>query len=128
MNSMEGLLDLVAAKAEAGAETETEYMAEDGLLHCRICGGKRQTIITPPFEGAQPRTVRCWCDCPTEQDKLKEREKQIKLEQRRSVCFQGTEEMRHSTFDKDDGHGNPQLVQAARKYAGYRITRTPCLS
>lgn len=113
----EGMMGMVAAKAETAAETETEYMAEDGLLRCRVCGGKRQTIITPPFEGAQPRTVRCWCDCPTEQDKQAEREKQIKLEQRLSVCFRGTEELKNSTFDTDDGAGDPVLVQAAKRYA-----------
>ena len=113
-----GLVDMVAAKAEAGAETETEYLDEEtGLLRCRVCGGKRQTIITPPFEGAKPRTVRCWCSCPTAQDVAKEKEKQIRMEQRRLVCFQGTEEMRGCTFDKDDGKGSPQLVAAARKYA-----------
>lgn len=117
MNSMEGLLDMVAANADAQAETDSEYLAEDGLLHCKVCGGKRQTIITPPFEGAQPRTVRCWCGCPTAQDIAKEREKQIKLEQHRSVCFRGTEEMSGCTFDRDDGKGDPQLVQAARLYA-----------
>lgn len=117
MNSMEGLLDMVAANADAQAETDSEYLAEDGLLHCKVCGGKRQTIITPPFEGAQPRTVRCWCGCPTAQDIAKEREKQIKLEQHRSVCFRGTEEMSSCTFDRDDGKGDPQLVQAARLYA-----------
>lgn len=117
MNSMEGLLDMVAANADAQAETDSEYLAEDGLLHCKVCHGKRQTIITPPFEGAQPRTVRCWCGCPTAQDIAKEREKQIKLEQHRSVCFRGTEEMSGCTFDRDDGKGDPQLVQAARLYA-----------
>lgn len=117
MNSMEGLLDMVAANADAQAETDSEYLAEDGLLHCKKCGGKRQTIITPPFEGAKPRTVRCWCGCPTAQDIAKEREKQIMLAQRLSVCFRGTEEMRGCTFDRDDGNGDPQLVQAAKRYA-----------
>lgn len=117
MNSMESLLDIVAANADANAETDSEYLAEDGLLHCKVCHGKRQTIITPPFEGAKPRTVRCWCNCPTAQDIAKQREKQIKLEQHRSVCFRGTEEMRGFTFDTDDGNGDPQLMQAARKYA-----------
>lgn len=112
-----GLVDMMAAKAEAAAETDTEYLAEDGLLRCRVCGGKRQTIIVPPFEGAQPRTVRCWCNCPTEQDKAQARERQIKLEQRVSVCFRGTEELRRSTFDADDGTGKPELVNAARIYA-----------
>lgn len=112
-----GMVEMVAGLAEAGAERETEYMGADGLLRCRICDGKRQTVITPPFEGAKPRTVRCWCNCPTEQDKLKAQEKQIQMEQRRSVCFQGVEEMRAWTFDKDDGKGNQQLVAAAKKYA-----------
>ena len=116
-NMAESLLGAIAANAAAHAETDTEYLAEDGLLHCKICGGKRQTIITPPFPGAVPRTVRCWCNCPTEYDILKEREKQIKVEQHRSVCFRGTEEMRYCTFDKDDGKGPSQLVQAAKKYA-----------
>lgn len=113
-----GLVDMVAAKAEAGAETETEYLDEEtGLLRCRVCGGKRQTIITPPFEGAKPRTVRCWCSCPTAQDVAKEKEKQIRMEQRRLVCFQGVEKLRGCTFDKDDGKDAPQLVAASRKYA-----------
>lgn len=113
----ESLLGAIAANAAANAETDTEYLADDGLLHCKICGGKRQTIITPPFPGAMPRTVRCWCSCPTDYDRLKEREKQISVEQHRSVCFRGTEEMLHCTFDRDDGKGNPQLIQAAKKYA-----------
>ncbi len=116
--AVEGMLAMVAAKAEAGAETETEYLDEaTGLLRCKVCGGPRQTIITPPFEGAKPRTVRCWCDCPTEQDKLRDREKQIRMETARLVCFQGVEEMRGCTFDKDDGNGDPQLINAARLYA-----------
>lgn len=113
----ESLIDMVAANAAAHAETDTEYLAEDGLLHCKICGGKRQTAITPPFPGAVPRIVRCWCKCPTEYDLLKEQEKKIQVDRHRSVCFQGTEEMRYCTFDRDDGKGNPQLVQAAKKYA-----------
>ena len=113
----EAMLSMVAAKAEASAERETEYMGPDGLLRCRVCDGKRQTIVTPPFEGAKPRTVRCWCNCPNHLDIAKAREKQIKLEQRRSVCFQGVEELRGWIFGKDDGKGDPQLIAAARLYA-----------
>lgn len=113
----EGMLAMVAARAEAAAETDTEYLDEStGLLRCRICGGKRQTIITPPFEGAKPRTVRCWCNCPTEQDKMRAQEEQIKMEQRLSVCFQGTEQLRAARFDTDDGSA-PELSRAARRYA-----------
>ena len=109
-----GLVNLVAAKTEAGAERDTEYMGEDGLLHCKICGGKRQTIITLPFENAQPRTVRCWCNCPTDLDRSREKEKQIKMEQRRSVCFRGTEELKDCRFDTDDGTQKPELITAAK--------------
>lgn len=112
-----GMINMVAAKAEAAAETETEYTGPDGLLRCRICDGPRQTIITPPFEGAKPRTVRCWCNCPTAMDVAKEREKQVKLEQRRLVCFQGVEELKSCSFNKDDGKGDPQLVETAKQYA-----------
>lgn len=111
-----GMVAVVAAKAEAGAETETEYMAADGLLRCRICGGPRQTIITPPFEGAQPRTVRCWCKCPTEHDKMRQREKLWKMETNRNVCFQDAKKFLGWTFDKDDGK-HKELMDAARAYA-----------
>jgi DNA replication protein DnaC len=47
----------------------------------------------------------------------KEKEKQINMERRRLVCFQGVERLRDCTFDKDDSKGDPQLVPAARKYA-----------
>lgn len=111
-----GMVGMVAAKAEAGAETETEYLAADGLLRCRICGGPRQTVITPPFEGAQPRTVRCWCSCPTEYDRMREREKLWKMETDRNVCFQDAKKFLGWTFDKDDGK-HQELMDAARAYA-----------
>lgn len=111
----EGLVNLMAAKAEAGAEKETEYLAEDGLLHCRICGGKRQTIITPPFEGAKPRTVRCWCDCPTADDARRQRERQEEIEKNRRLCFSGTD-MKAWSFENDDGK-RPELTNAVKKYA-----------
>lgn len=115
----EGMVSMVAAKAEANAETETEYIDETtGLLRCRICGGKRQTILPAiPELNKPPRTVRCWCNCPSTQDQAKAQERQIKIEQRTSVCFRGTEELRRSTFDADDGAGNPELITAARLYA-----------
>jgi DNA replication protein DnaC len=110
-----GMLNIVAAKAEAGAEKETEYMGEDGLLKCRICGGPRQTIVTLPFEGAQPRTVRCWCNCPTEMDKLREQERRDEMQRRRSVCFHGTS-MAGWNFANDD-RSRPELSDAAQRYA-----------
>jgi DNA replication protein DnaC len=113
-----GIINAAAAAADANADQATEYLDEaTGLLRCKVCGGPRQTIITPPFEGAKPRTVRCWCNCPTAQDIAKQREKQVKMEQHRSVCFRGVEEMSGFTFDKDDHTGSAEIMQAARKYA-----------
>lgn len=110
-----GIIGFMAAKADAGAERGTEYMGDDGLLHCRICGGPRQTIITLPFEGAQPRTVRCWCGCPTEEDRRKENERQERIERRRRACFRGTD-MKSWNFDNDDQR-RPELSAAMAKYA-----------
>lgn len=111
-----GIVNMLAAKAEAGAETETEYLDEaTGLLRCRICDGPRQTVITPPFEGAQPRTVRCWCHCPTGEDARKERERLEEIEKSRRMCFNGTD-MKAWSFANDDGM-RPELTNATKKYA-----------
>ncbi len=110
-----GIIGFMAAKADAGAETETEYLGDDGLLHCRICGGPRQTIVTPPFEGAKPRTVRCWCGCPTQEDRRKETERQEQIERRRRACFRGTD-MKGWCFANDDKR-RPELSAALAKYA-----------
>ena len=116
LEAAEGFLAVAAAQAAKGAEPATEYMGEDGLLRCCICGGQRETIIQLPFGDAKPRKVRCWCGCPTEEDKRKEREAQIELDRRLSVCFRGCEEMRSCRFDTDDGT-HPELSNAAKLYA-----------
>lgn len=113
----EAMIDTLADKAEQAAETDTEYLAEDGMLHCKICGGKRQTVIRLPFEGAAPRKIRCWCQCPTEFDKAKEREKDVVISRNRSVCFQGFEELRKCTFDSADADTPTKTITAAKKYA-----------
>ena len=113
----DGLISLVAAKAEQSAQLDTEYLDEEtGLLRCRICGGSRQTVITPPFEGAKPRVVRCWCKCPTEEDARKERERQEEIERRRRICFTTCQDMAQWTFDTDNGK-KPQLSSFMRQYA-----------
>lgn len=110
------MVNMVAAVAEKGAHKETEYLAADGLLRCKICGGPRQTVITPPFEGAQARTVRCWCQCPTDYDKLRQQEKLWKRETDRCVCFKSMPKFQGWTFDKADDR-QQELMQAAREYA-----------
>lgn len=110
------MLDYVAAKAEANNPRENEYLDETtGLLRCRICGGKRQTVITP-FEGAQPRTVRCWCGCPTGEDERKERDRLDEIQRRRDICFHDTKRFQGWNFSKDSGK-RPDLGKLLRGYA-----------
>lgn len=111
-----GMVNMVAAVTEQNRRPETEYLAADGLLRCKICGGPRQTVITPPFEGAKPRTVRCWCQCPTEYDKLKAQENQWRTEINRDTCFKGMTNVKGWTFAKADDQQR-ELMQAAREYA-----------
>lgn len=111
------MIDMVAAKAEQIAETETEYLDEEtGLLRCRVCGGKRQTM-TPgvPLLGIAPALVRCWCGCPTEYDRLRAQERLDEIERRRAVCFQGTK-MASWNFERDD-RKRQDLTDAAKQYA-----------
>lgn len=111
------MLDFVAAKAEANNPRENEYLDEEtGLLRCRICGGKRQTILTPPFEGAQPRTVRCWCGCPTAEDERKEQDRLDEIQRRRDICFHDTKRFKGWDFSKDAGK-RPDLGGIVRRYA-----------
>lgn len=115
-NMLASAIDMVAAAAEANVPRDNEYMAADGLIRCKICGGPRQTVITPPFEGAKPRVVRCMCSCKTqEENQRKERERQEAADRRRSVCFQGTN-MSSWNFANDDRY-RPEISDACRQYA-----------
>lgn len=112
-----GLLETIAERAARAADPSTEYLAEDGLKHCTICGGKRETIINPPFQGARPMKVKCWCSCPTEYDVQKNLEKQSEIKRNREICFRGFENLASATFTADDKTGDQKIVQACRRYA-----------
>ena len=113
----EGFMAIAAKWAEKGVERDGEYLASDGLLHCRICGGKRQTFAALPIEGAKEWKVRCWCKGPTAQSESRAREEQALLEQRISVCFQGAEKLKHFRFDTDDQTRPDYPAPAAKTYA-----------
>lgn len=129
LDAAEGFMAMVAAKAEQGAERENEYLGEDGLLHCCVCHGPRQTVVTLPFEGALPRTVRCRCKCPTEAE-LRERALAQEIEadrreRRRRFCFARLDgdgkilDVSRAvgwTFANDKGL-QPDLIRSARIYA-----------
>lgn len=108
--------DQVAAAAEANASREDEYMGEDGLLRCRVCGGPRQTIVQLPFDGMPPRVVRCACACFERKEKQRrERERRDAADRHRRLCFRGTN-MASWNFENDN-RKQPELSDAARRYA-----------
>lgn len=110
------IINSVAAAAEANVPRDNEAVGKDGLLYCLTCGGPRQTIVTPPFDGAKPRAVRCMCQCKqAEEDRRKARERQEAADRRRSICFQGTG-MAGWSFANDDRQ-RPELSDAAKRYA-----------
>lgn len=114
-----GVLEALAERAARAADPDTEYLEEDGLKHCTICGGKRETIINPPFPGAMPMKVKCWCNCPTEYDVQKNQENREEIKRRREICFRGFENLINATFVADDKTGDQKIVQACWKYADH---------
>ena len=88
-------------KAAAGAElAEDEYIdLSDGLIHCKKCGGQRQTVV-PCFGKPGYFMPRCICQCQ------QEAEEQRKAAQDRYLY--------DYTFANDNGQ-NP-LMDKARAY------------
>ena len=92
--------------------SDAEYLAEDGLLHCKKCGEPLETFITVPVVGE--RKVRCICECRRkERDAAAERAKQQELDRNRRICFGGSAMMK-CTFEKSNDTENLKL---ARNYA-----------
>ena len=93
---------------------ESEYMGEDGLLHCSVCHKRTERMACVPSLGIN-RKVRCICDCMVkEEEALKERERQQELDRQRRLCFCGTN-MADWTFANDDRQ-NPKISDAMFRY------------
>lgn len=95
-----------------------EYIdPDDGLIHCKSCGGQRQAVVPIPGS-AECFTPRCLCPCQTltEQHRRTAEEQRKRIERirrSRELGLQG----RHLcdyTFDNDNGH-NP-LMEKAHAY------------
>lgn len=96
--------------------TEETYKGDDGLLHCKKCDGKRETIITL-FD--KERKVRCICKCQKEKMEAEEEarrneERMQQIEKIRQTGFQDSQLIKW-TFYNDDG-SQPELMKAARNY------------
>lgn len=95
---------------------EETYTADDGLLRCKKCDGKRETIITL-FN--KERKVRCICDCQkealeAEEEARKNEERQRRIAELRKTGFTDKQLMEW-TFYNDDG-SQPKAIKAARNY------------
>ena len=94
-------------------KSESEYIGEDGLFHCKVCHKNTQTKVT--LFGKE-KTVRCICDCrKKELEQRKKQEEQEALERQRRHCFSETN-MAGWTFANDDRQ-NAKLSDAMKKYA-----------
>lgn len=111
--SMEEVIDMMTdVISESVPKSDSEYIGEDGLLHCAVCHRKVQTEVE--FLGKK-KIVRCICDCrKKEMDAHKERERQEELQRQRRICFAETN-MANWTFENDDGK-NAKLSEAMKNY------------
>ena len=103
-------------KAAAGVElAEDEYIdLSDGLIHCKKCGGQRQTVV-PCFGKSGYFMPRCICQCqrePEEQRKAAE-ERQRRMERIKRRKAQGLQDryLYDYTFSNDNGQ-NPLMDKA----------------
>lgn len=111
--SMEEVIDKMTDNISEGMpRPESEYIGEDGLLHCSVCHKAVQTEVE--FLGKK-KIVRCICDCrKREIDAHAEMERQQELDRKRRICFAETN-MSSWTFNNDDMK-NANLTAAMKNY------------
>ena len=106
-------------KAAAGAElAEDEYIdPSDGLIHCKKCGGQRQTVV-PCFGKSGYFMPHCICQCQQEAEEQRKaaEERKRRMERIKRRKAQGLQDryLYDYTFANDNGQ-NP-LMDKARAY------------
>ena len=105
-------------EAENMEPDEDEYRSEtDGLLHCKLCNGRRQTVV-PRFhrEGYFTPRIVCACQEVLINQKREAEEKEKRMESIRRKKAQGLQDryLYDYTFANDNGQ-NP-LMEKARGY------------
>ena len=109
------LIDKAAAGVELAGD---EYIdPADGLIHCKKCGGQRQTVV-PCFGKPGYFMPRCICQCQREAEEQRKaaEERQRRMERIKRRKAQGLQDryLYDYTFDNDSGE-NP-LIEKARAY------------
>ena len=93
-------------KAAAGVElAEDEYIdLSDGLIHCKKCGGQRQTVV-PCFGKSGYFMPRCICQCQREAEEQRKaaEERQRRMERIKRRKAQGLQDryLYDYTFSND---------------------------
>ena len=109
------LIDKAAAGVELAGD---EYIdPADGLIHCKKCGGQRQTVV-PCFGKSGYFMPRCICQCQREAEEQRKaaEERQRRMERIKRRKAQGLQDryLYDYTFANDNGQ-NP-LMDKARAY------------
>ena len=97
---------------------QDEYIdPADGLIHCKNCGGQRQTVV-PKFGKPGYFMPRCICQCQKEAEEQRKaaEERQRRMERIKRRKSQGLQDryLYDYTFANDNGQ-NP-LMDKARAY------------
>ena len=106
-------------KAAVGVELAgDEYIdPSDGLIHCKKCGGQRQTVV-PCFGKSGYFMPRCICQCQREAEEQRKaaEERQRRMERIKRRKAQGLQDryLYDYTFSNDNGQN--RLMDKAHAY------------
>ena len=107
-------------KAAAGVElAEDEYIdPSDGLIHCKKCGGQRQTVV-PCFGKSGYFMPHCICQCQREAEEQRKaaEERQRRMERIKRRKAQGLQDryLYDYTFAKQQNQKLPEHFSEGRK-------------
>lgn len=114
MSMIEAMEMMVDASSESVPKSDSEYIGENGFLHCSVCHKQTEIVACVPALNIN-RRVRCICDCKKkEHQAYEDRMKQEEYERKRSVCF-AESNMWKWTFENDD-RKNPRISDAMQNY------------
>lgn len=91
----------------------TDYIGEDGMVWCSVCGERREMIVPPPINARV--FIQCKCDREAAQRDHERREGE-EIKRRQRICFEEYPRYMAYTFQSDD---NPEssASRICRKYA-----------
>lgn len=121
MNPFKVALNSLERQAEAAIPASLgDYTAEDGLLHCGVCGCRKRMPLTVDFgDGPEIHVVAVMCQCGIKAQEQREKEKQAEEMQERINKLKRTSLMDDSTARHTFDSFQPQdskILRVARNY------------